>query len=386
MIGLPTGITLDLDAVSLLVRWLLGWVLLPTVPGLPRTALRAPAGGASDPSAPSEVSVVIPARNEEDALAILLPALTAQNHRAMEVIVVDDHSTDRTAKVAADHGATVVSAAPLPPGWTGKTWAVNQGAHLARGDVLVLLDADTRPAPDLLTRLLSARQRHGGLVTVQPYHLMVRPVERLAAMFNLIGVMGARLGRRTGTAFGPVMATRKADYEATGGHALVRSAIVEDIALGREYRRRGLPVHSFGGRDAVAFRMYPHGLGQLVEGFTKNIAAGALGIPWWTLLLIVGWLSGAMVAAWELPAALVGWALGGDPPALGICVLYALYAIQLTVMLRQLGNFGPTALLFPLAMAGFLLIFIRSLLGSLRGEVTWKGRTVVTGTRNRSPR
>jgi len=373
---------IDLDTLTLLARWALGWVLLPGVPGLPERTRDAAAGPTPTVDTP-EVSVVIPARNEEEALAVLLPALAAQTTPAAEILVVDDSSSDATAAVARAHGATVITAAPLPAGWTGKTWALDQGVARASGEVLVLLDADTRPAPTLLARALVSLHLLGGLVTVQPFHQMVQPYERLAALFNLIGVMGARLGRRQGSAFGPVMITRRSDYDAVGGHAAVRSAIVEDIALGRAYRASGRPVHSFAGRDVVAFRMYPKGLAQVAEGFTKNIAAGAVGIPWWTLLLIVAWLSGALVAAWELPAGLVHWATGGGPPTVASVALYVLYAGQLAVLLRPLGNFGPTALFFPLVVGFFLVIFLASLLASVRGEVTWKGRTVPTG---RGPR
>ena len=123
---------------------------------------------------------------------------------------------------------------------------------------------------------------------------MLRAYERLSAMFNIIGFMGvgaaspARDAVARG-AFGPVMVTSRADYDLVGGHASVRGEIVEDIALARRYRSASLAVHAFGGGRLARFRMYPDGLGQLLEGWSKNIATGASTVPFGRLALIGFW-------------------------------------------------------------------------------------------------
>ena len=135
--------------VSLLVRWLLGWILALSLPSLP----------ASMPQQQRTVSVLIPARNEAATLPNLLAALSNQVLRPAEVIVIDDDSSDGTVAIArqsADALAIkVIQPPPLPEGWCGKTWALHHGVQASWGDVLVFLDADTEPAPQFLQRLLA---------------------------------------------------------------------------------------------------------------------------------------------------------------------------------------------------------------------------------------
>lgn len=357
------------------LRWSAAWWLLWRVPR-PGDG----AGPAPPAPAPGDVSVVIPARDEEANLARLLGSLAGE---AVEVVVVDDHSTDATAELARRLGATVVAAGPLPEGWTGKAWACATGAAHAGGRRLAFLDADTVVEPGGLARILAEHDRHGGLVSVQPHHVPRRPYEQLSAFFNLVALMGVDaftpLGRRrapTG-AFGPCLVIGRADYDAVGGHAGVRSQVLEDVALGRAAGRAGLPVTLFGGRGSLGFRMYPGGGRQLVEGWTKNIAGGAAGTRPLTLALVVAWLSGAVAAAASLVAAATG-ARGSPTAAAG---LYLAYAGQVAVLLRRAGRFHPlTAVAFPVPLAFFLAVFARSLaLTYLRREVVWRGRTIATG-------
>lgn len=328
-------------------------------------------------------SVVIPARDEEANLPRLLASLAAQDDRPAEVIVVDDHSADATADVARLAGATVVTADALPDGWTGKTWACRSGAGVATRPTLAFLDADTEVEPGGLARLLAEHQRRGGLVSVAPDHVTVRPYERLSAFFNVVAMMGLdafdprRARRQPRGAFGPCLVTSASDYRAIGGHEAVRDDVVEDVALARRYVATGLPVTCLGGRGTMRFRMYPAGPAQLVEGWTKNFAGGAGAARPLTFLLISVWLSGCISAAWYLGAA----AVGGGPftlPAAGL--LYAAYVAQLAWILGRVGRFGRgTAVAYPVTLAFFLVVFARSLvLTHGRGRVTWRGRSIDT--------
>src|SRR5205814_44671 len=128
------------------------------------------------------------ARNEASTLPLLLASLRPELVPGDQLIVIDDESTDDTADVAARGGAVVVSAPPLPEGWTGKAWACATGARIATGDTLVFLDADVIVAPGGLHRVLAAH--HGGLLSVQPFHETVRPYERLSLFFNVVAMMG----------------------------------------------------------------------------------------------------------------------------------------------------------------------------------------------------
>jgi 4,4'-diaponeurosporenoate glycosyltransferase len=364
-----------ISVATLTVRWLAGWYL----GARPRRLAIA------KPRAATRVSVVIPARNEARMLPRLLQSLAAQTVPPCEMIVVNDDSSDDTAEVARATGATVIDAGTLPAGWTGKTWACARGAEVATGELLVFLDADTCTAPRLLESLVAAQERSGGVISVQPFHRMVRPYERFSACFNVVAGMGigATSVRRDAAitgAYGPCLAVSRSDYERIGGHDSVASEVLEDVALARRARDVGLPVSALEGRDLVEFRMYPDGISSLGQGWSKNFAAGAGTTPLPRLLAIVAWVSGLIEAGWWTLAGLAVAPFGGEVSWLH-ATFYALFAVQLGVFLRRLGNFGVTAWLHPIAVAAFLLVFVRSLGATLRGEVQWKDRTVKTRLR-----
>jgi 4,4'-diaponeurosporenoate glycosyltransferase len=352
------------DLVVFAALWTIGWVLLWRVP----TPGPAPARDRA-------LSVIVPARDEAANLPHLLASLVPQLGPGDEVLVVDDHSQDATAEVAAAGGATVVPAAPLPAGWAGKQWACHTGAEVAGNGLLVFLDADTRIAPGGLARI-AAVGAGPGLTSIQPYHLVPRWPERLAAFFNIVGMMGSLvctpLGRRLRPrgVFGPCLVTPTDDYRLAGGHAAARAGVLDDVALAAAYRRAGLPVRVYGGRGTIDFRMYPGGLPELVGGFTKNMAAGALAVRPPAAVAVGGW-----VAACAAPLVL---ALRLPGPLAGVC--YLAVAVQVAVHLRRLGSFGPVvALAYPVALVVFLAVFVRSLLATYgQGRVSWKGRSLPT--------
>jgi 4,4'-diaponeurosporenoate glycosyltransferase len=382
--------SVEFPTLLIVAGWLAGWWLLWRVPTV--LADVAPGEVARDTAAPSlhDVTVVVPARNEATNLPNLLGSLGRQDPGPAQVIVVDDASTDGTAEVARSFGATVVDAGELPPGWTGKSWACAQGASLATGSTLVFLDADVRLEVGGLAAVVAEQRRRGGVLSVQPYHRMHRAYERLSAVFNMIAVMGVgiasptREGRAWG-AFGPCVVCDTADYRRIGGHGSVRSEILEDLALGRAFAKAGVDVRGAGGRGAVEFRMYPAGAGQLVEGWSKNMASGSATIPRIRLLATLLWLTGAISSASHL----IEWLAGsGARDAGDVVVGWFMFAVQFGVMLRQLGNFGWwPAVAYPVPVAAFVLVFFRSLwLTVVRRRVRWRGRSVALPGRTRRRR
>ncbi|MDQ6838501.1 MAG: glycosyltransferase [Actinomycetota bacterium] len=365
------------------VQWCAGAWLLARVPA-PEESTSPPL--AADDEAPrspgsrATVSVIVPARNEETSLPHLLASLATQTRRPSEVIVVDDHSEDATAALAAASGATVLDAPPLAAGWLGKPAACTAGAAVATGDVLLFLDADVTLGPGALAAVVDEHRRRGGLVSVQPYHVTVRAYERLSAICNVVAMMGT-LGftapprHKVAMAFGPCLITGRADYDALGGHTdpTVRSQVIEDIALARIFRAAGRPVAVLGGRTMVRFRMYPGGVRQLVDGWTRSLGIGARGT---SPVAIIGpflWIWGALVAAWYGLEAVVG-----SPHRIVDAVVYFAWAIQIGWMLRRVGRFGVlTAVFFPVPLVAFVAMFVRSgLLLVTRRRVRWRGRLV----------
>ncbi len=329
------------------------------------------------------ITVVVPARDEELSLGGLLGDLERDPPPDTEVLVVDDHSSDATAAVAAAHeGVTVLHAADLPSGWTGKCWACHTGADRSAGGILVFADADVRLAPGALERVVEEQARTGGLLSVQPWHVVERPYEQLSALFNVIAVMGSGAGDRAEvqSAFGPLLVTSVDDYRTVGGHASVCDQVVEDMALARRYHDAGLGSHVLLGADGVRFRMYPGGMRSLVQGWTKSFATGAGATRGRRFLAVFLWIAALGTAALALEDGL----RGATPLLVGV-VLYAAMALQLAAMFRQVGRFGPvSALLYPVHLLVFLLVFARSAwLTYVRRAVRWRGRVIHVGADDR---
>lgn len=328
------------------------------------------------------ITVVIPARNEEATLPLLLGDLAAQTLRPAEVLCVDDMSSDATAAVAGAHGAKVISVTEKPTGWTGKSYACQTGAQHAAGELLLFLDADVRLAPTALGTLLDAYTHGGRALSVQPYHCTVRWFEQLSLFFNLIvaASLGARLpfGLKTRGMFGPVILISAEDYRACGGHAGVRGEVLEDIGLGRALDAAGIAYQCFLGGREISFRMYASGPRALVEGWTKNFAAGALGSSPLFIVLISFWMATMFIIPVRLAGALAaGWAVGALVYGMG----YLLMVAALFYGAGKVGRFKPAAVAFyPVCLVFFLAIFLFSFYKKLfRRPVRWKGRDIEAG-------
>jgi len=336
---------------------------------------------------PGRISIIIPARNEERNLARLLHSVGEQEMKPHEVILVDDHSEDGTAEMAVKAGCWVIPSSGLPEGWTGKPWGCWQGAKQAQGDLFLFLDADTYLKKDGLEKLASTYLRGKGLLTVQPYHRMENPYERLSAVFNILVLAGMNTftpwgrSRKPMGAFGPCNLCSREDYFAVGGHEKVKGDVLESLGLGKEFQKKNLQVRCYGGKGTISFRMYPGGIRSMIEGFSKGFGTGAQAVSPGILFMAVGWVAGGVGIVRHILQSLV---VGDSAWLLQAGVLYLLYVLQVHWMLRRIGNFGfLTALLFPLPLLFFVGVFTLSFIRIfLRGKVHWKGREVKTLRKN----
>jgi len=275
----------------------------------------------------------------------------------------------------------VVQSEPLPAGWTGKTWACHQGAQLATGDVLLFLDADTTVERDGFVQIMDTYLEAEGVLSIQPYHRTRRLYEELSSFFNVImmgaidafSVLGGKL--KPTALFGAVLVLSRKHYVESGGHEKVKGKVVEDVALAKELRKSGIPIRCRGGKGAVSFRMYPHGLRQLVDGWSKGFAWGAAQIAVPSLLVTFAWIVGSLGTVRYLAES----SFAGNTTAIALWAsLYLAYAAQLYWMLFRIGTFRVyTALFYPVSLLFFIAVFARSSLLVLLGRrVNWKARTI----------
>ncbi|WP_068783586.1 glycosyltransferase [Paenibacillus phocaensis] len=357
--------------IVLAIGWTAGWLLF--------RAVVLPERGASYPGG-EKVSVIIPARNEAGNLPHLLSSLQEQTYLPYEIIVVDDFSEDGTYEIAEGYGVKVIRNDVLPPGWTGKTWAVWNGYRQSTGEVIAFLDADLRLAPRALESLLQARAEAGGALSAVPFHVTEKFYERLALITNVLGVFAftspyERNSPHKGL-YGSCIVTTRRDYEAIQGHDSIRSELLDDLNLGAKFRAAGIRVTNYLGGGLVSFRMYPNGIRSELEGFGKGAVLSTAKLRLATTVLVALWLIGLIVSE----GALFLWNTSWVYPLL---VGYLLYAAQLYFLVRYVGKFGRwMPLLHVLSTIFFLVVLVYSAYQvAFRGSVTWKGRDVQVGSR-----
>jgi chlorobactene glucosyltransferase len=271
------------------ILWTLPWIIPPVV-ALVRSrhsrSLDDMSAEAPDPA--PRVSVIIPARNEARNIEHCVRSVLGTRYPSVDVIVVNDHSTDATAGIARsiaaqDSRLSVIDAPDLPDGWFGKQWACATGARAARGDLLLFTDADTRHAPDLLTRAVNAlRAREAALLSIAGHQEMHTFWERVVQpqMFALLSVRYGGTEHVSNAkrpedviANGQFVLVRREAYDAVGGHAAVRDRVAEDMALAQEFFRLGQRVVLMLALQQFSTRMYAS-LREVIDGWRKNIYAG----------------------------------------------------------------------------------------------------------------
>ncbi len=331
-----------------------------------------------NPDINMSVSVIIPARNEALNIANLLNDLKKQTFVPLEVIVVDDMSSDDTFKIAENLGAKVIKIESKPDDWIGKSWACQKGAEAAKGDFLLFLDADIRLEKDALLRLVKTQKEVNKTISVQPYHKTKKLYEQLSSIFNIVqtAANGVSLPwKKTLGLFGPVILISKNDYQTIGGHESVKKSIIEDIALGKVLDKAGLKYNLYISEGDISYRMYADGFKSLFNGWTKNIASGASSMPIITFLMVFLFITSLV----SVPSHIVIYAISFDLPWLLIySVLYLIWIFVLLVLGHKIGKFNPLAIiLFPIPVLFFTLIFIVSFFIKIFNlKYKWKGRSI----------
>ena len=325
------------------------------------------------------VSVIIPARNEERAIERTIRSFLAQRYANLEVVVVDDRSTDTTGAVAQrisgqDHRVRAIVGEELPDGWLGKPWAMQQGARQARGELLLFVDADLVYWPEAVASAVAElRRTDAAMVTLLPnmelesfWEHLALPMLAMAFFVMLPSWLGNRTRfARLGLGGGTGNLIRRSAYDVFGGHEALKSEVVDDIQLAQIVRRHGGRTLALRADHLITLHMYDGG-GEIVRGFTKNMFA-AIGQSYvaafvWLLLGLVGSI---------LPYV---FALTGDVTSIITVGLISVTRLLVFSTLRyRLDNalFGH-----PLMMTFWAWVLVRSAwFSGVRGQVSWRGRT-----------
>jgi chlorobactene glucosyltransferase len=368
--------------------------LLPALPwvlpfaSLIRLASNRPNLSDVAPATGPVVSVIVPARNEAATIETVIRSVLDSTYRALELVVVDDRSTDDTAgivqRIAREDGRVrLVRGAPLPEGWYGKPWACLQGYRAARGTLLLFTDADTRHQPELLGRAVAALQRERAeLLTVAPRQLSVTFWERLvmpqiwlllALRYHPVRVNRAR-NERDVIANGQFILVPRESYQAVGTHEAVRHEVAEDLALAQAFHRADRRIHFVFADRLMETRMY-QGLRQLVEGWSKNMyLGGRRSFPREPALrALVPVMLVTPFLFWLLPLMALGLTGGVGQwgnAAWAATAVSAVFWMVVSAAMRIPVIYG---LGYPLGAAVALFIAVRSIRRGAR-RVEWRGR------------
>lgn len=340
------------------------------------------------------ISVCIPARNEENKIVRCVEAALRQDYPNLEVIVLDDRSTDATLTLLRDIASRdsrllPISGSDLPAGWAGKPHALYQAVSVARGEWLCFVDADTFLAPTALSSVFAkAVETEADLFTVMTRQILGSFWERVVMPLVMtalsVGFSPRKVNdpqRRDAVANGQFIFIKRSIYDLVGGHEGIKDQIVEDKALSEQVKWNGHRLIVADGRQVVSTRMYTS-LATMWEGWTKNIYLGLRDHP---SLLLLGAFGAtlALMAALFLPVwPLLGflWFVnGGGWMAWGGIVEAALvwgYLIYIrSVVAHEMGISRWYALTTPLGAGVFAAMMLTSAWKVISGQgVTWRGR------------
>jgi len=340
------------------------------------------------------VSVCIPARNEENNIRRCVEAVLGQDYPNLEVIVLDDRSTDATSEIlrqlsAQNDKLKIISGSNLPEGWAGKPHALYQASAIARGEWLCFVDADTFLAPNALASVYAkAIETQADLFTIMTKQILgsfwERTVMPLVMTALSVGFSPRKVNdpsRRDAVANGQFIFIKRSIYDLVGGHEKIKNQIVEDKALSENVKWNGHRLVVANGMQVVSTRMYVS-LETMWEGWTKNIYLGLRDHP---SLLLLGAFGAtlALLAALFLPA----WPVLGltwyfnQGGWMAVAVMFESFAVwgYLVYIRSRVANEMNIprwyALTTPLGAGVFAAMMLTSAWKVLTGQgVTWRGR------------
>jgi glycosyltransferase involved in cell wall biosynthesis len=360
-----------------------------------RSAADGARTAAHDPGLPA-LSVVVTARDEAGAVEMTVRRLLAQRYPGLEVVVVDDRSTDGTSEIldrlaaaagGPDDRLVVVHNSELPDGWLGKCHACRVGAGRARGDWILFTDGDVSlEEDDLLARVVGYAQRHGldHLAVIPDLRPMSPAQAGLVGAFGQLFIAGCRAYEmdrdlpRGGGGIGAFNLVRRAVYERVGGHRLLRMDLADDFKLGRLLKEAGARQRIFSGTGLVRCPWH-RGARAVIRGLEKNFFSAfdfsILRLVAATCVLLI------LTVGPALAGALVTWHTRGGVDPLVLAAAWLPLTVQAVFVLLSLMIEAPRHGFPPLVLWAFYPLSVLLLLGAVwnsairtlgRGGVVWR--------------
>jgi chlorobactene glucosyltransferase len=333
------------------------------------------------------VSILVPTRNEEKNIRKCLSSLLKQDYPDYEVLVLNDNSTDKTQQILASFNhpkLKIFNGLPLPKDWLGKHWACHQLTQHASKELFLFTDADTHHHPHTLKYAVSS------MLAQKADFISILPKEKTLSMSELLAIpmipwslntfMPLALAERSknpslSASIGQFMLFKRKAYHYIGGYPAIRDQVLDDVTFGKKVKAFGLTWRMFDGTQYLSCRMYRN-FKEIFEGFTKNIFAVFKNNIFyfffaWFILIWVLLGPFAILLLWLLAL-----------PITFTSVWLALSAIFITFLTWVISNFRfrfPFLLsfLYPLTIATFAYISLSSMVYTLAGKTTWKGRKLI---------
>jgi len=341
-------------------------------------------GGSSPlPTMGPSVSVLIPARNEERCIEACVRSVCEQSYTTMQVLVLDDGSSDGTSDILARlsrefPGLEVLQGTPLPPGWVGKSWACHQLAQRATGDVLLFTDADTVHERECVAATVQyIKDEDVEFFSVIPFEVMgsfgenavIPMIHVLYLCYIPNGLIHGSRKNPVAAANGQFMCFTREGYAKSGGHAAVHDSLVEDVFLAKKAKSAGLRMALVDATDYVSCRMYENAR-EVTDGFSKNFfPATGNNLPFTIFFML------HVVTAYIVPVFfwLEGWYV------LSLCQLL-IAAVMRLLIARRFRMPWWHLFMQPITAAWTVFIGLNSIRWtySKRG-VRWKGRAYTRG-------
>jgi chlorobactene glucosyltransferase len=337
---------------------------------------------------PPLISVLIPARNEEENIRRCLTSLSKQDYPDFEILVLDDNSTDNTEKVVQemvkkDNRIRLITGKPLKAGWLGKCWACQQLAEHAKGQYFVFTDADTLHFNDTISKAFAALKNNNlDAISVFPNQIAVTFHERMTVpfiYFAILSFMPLFLVKRIKSSFfstgiGQFFLFSRHAYEKMGGHEAVKAEILEDIHISKQIKKAGFKYMIFDGRANVYHRFYRN-FKEVMSGFSKfiypafdyNIFVEALAMLMFSIVFLFPFILipiGIFILDWS-----------GLVLTLGIVQIFLIFIIKIILAIR-FKNRILDIIFTPISICYILVIAANSYRQAKFGEgIYWKGRT-----------